>query len=246
MDTSDRSRGIVLAACLIALGIAIAGWFAGSALVRGRAADRIVTVKGVAEREVQSDLALWPIQFVAAEDDLARAQANIAITQKEVSAFLARHGITPAQVQLQDLSVTDTQANRYGGQAGGKRFVINQTVMVRSTEPEVVFTASQQVGELVEKGVILSSDGGWGGGPTFLFTKLNDVKPAMIAAATANAREAAEQFAKDSNSRLGGIRNANQGLFVILPRDQAAGVQEQRQRTKIVRVVSTVDYLLRD
>jgi hypothetical protein len=232
-------------ALLVAIGIAAAGWFAGDAVVRGRSADRYVTVKGVSEREVQADLALWPIQFVVAENDLASTQARSAEASKKVTDFLARHGIEASQLELQDLSVTDTQANRYGGQPAPRRYVISRTIMVRSTAPDVVFKASQAVGELVDAGVVLSSEGGWGG-PTFLFTRLNDVKPAMIAEATANGRQAAEQFAKDASSRLGGIRQANQGLFVILPRDQAQGVQEQRQRTKVVRVVSTIDYQLRD
>jgi uncharacterized protein len=242
----QTERTSLIGAALIAVGIALAGWFAGNALVKGRLAERYVTVKGVSEREVQADLALWPIQFVVAEDSLQAAQARIQDSAKQVSAFLAKHGIEASQLELQNLSVTDTQANRYGGQPAARRFVISQTVMVRSTSPDVVFKASQAVGELVAAGIVLSSDGPWSGGPTFLFTKLNDVKPAMIAEATANARQAAEQFAKDSGSNLGGIRLANQGLFVILPRDQAPGVEEQRQRIKIVRVVSTVDYLLKD
>ena len=84
------------------------------------------------------------------------------------------------------------------------------------------------------------------GGPTFLFTRLNEIKPPMIAEATASARQAAEQFAKDSQSRLGSIRQANQGVFVILPRDQAPGASEESQRVKTVRVVTTVEYYLRD
>ncbi len=233
-----------LSAALIAIGLALAGWFTGDALVRGRAAERFVTVKGVAEKEVQADLALWPMQFVVAEDDLGRARTRIADSAKQVTAFLARNGIQGDQVQLQDLSVFDTQAQRYGGQPAPKRYVISQTIMVRTTNPQSVFDASQKVGELIEAGVVLSSEGPMMGGPTYLFTKLNELKPAMIAEATANARQAAEQFAKDSGSRLGGIRQANQGLFVILPRDQAPGVQEERQRTKVVRVVTTVDYRL--
>jgi hypothetical protein len=67
----------------------------------------------------------------------------------------------------------------------------------------------------------------------------------MIAEATARARESAEQFARDSRTSLGGIRRANQGVFEILPRDQAQGITEASQIVKTVRVVSTVDYLLR-
>jgi hypothetical protein len=92
---------------------------------------------------------------------------------------------------------------------------------------------------------VLSSSGEFGnGGPTFIFNGLNALKPALIAEATANARAAAEQFARDSGNALGGIRQANQGVFVILPRDQAPGVQEGSQLRKVVRVVSTVQYLL--
>jgi hypothetical protein len=101
------------------------------------------------------------------------------------------------------------------------------------------------VGELVGAGVVLSARSDFGGsGPTFLFTRLNDLKPAMIAEATANARAAAEQFARDSQASLAGIRTASQGVFVILPRDQAEGAQEQQQLHKTVRVVSTVEYFL--
>jgi hypothetical protein len=245
MQNRHINAGLVIAAALLALGIAAGGWFTGNALVKGRDADRVVTVKGVAEKQVDADLALWPIQFVVAEDDLKVAQTRLGDNARKVGAFLARHGIDATQVGLQDLNVTDTQANRYGGQNAARRYVISQTIMVRSIAPDTVFQASQKIGELVDEGVVLSSEGPMSGGPTFLFTKLNDVKPAMIAGATANARQSAEQFAKDAHSKLGEIRRANQGLFVILPRDQASGVREEKQRTKVVRVVTTVDYLLR-
>lgn len=117
--------------------------------------------------------------------------------------------------------------------------------MVRSNDPVTILEASQQIGELVNAGVVVSSGQEYqGGGPTFLFTKLNDLKPEMIAEATARAREAAEQFASDSGSDLQGIRQANQGVFVILPRDQAPGIMEHSQLNKTVRVVSTIQYYL--
>lgn len=234
-------------ALVIAAGLAVGGWFIGNGFVQGRAADRFVSVKGVAEREVKADLALWPIRFVAADDDLARAQARIAESATKVRTFLKANGIDPSGAELQEFEVTDTRANPYGGRDAATRYIISETIMVRSNQPDVVFEASQKVSDLVTAGVVLSSGpGGPGGGPTFLFTKLNDLKPTMIAEATAAARQAAEQFAKDSASVLGGIRQASQGLFVILPRDQAPGIQEQQQRAKTVRVVSTVEYYLRD
>lgn len=67
----------------------------------------------------------------------------------------------------------------------------------------------------------------------------------MIAEATARAREAAIEFARDSESELGGIRRANQGVFEILPRDPAPGISQENRIEKTVRIVATVEYFLR-
>jgi hypothetical protein len=231
---------------LLAVGLALGGWFIGHGFATGRASDRYVEVKGLAEREVTADLALWPLRYVSTGDDLGAAQTQITRTTHQVFAFLARHNIDTALVQLQALEVSDAFANRFAGERGGPRYVIQQTVMVRSKSPAVVLAASQRVSELVGEGVVLSSSGEYGmGGPTFIFTRLNELKPSMVKEATGNARAAAQQFAADSRSELGSIRQANQGVFVILPRDQAPGVNEGAQLEKVVRVVSTVQYFLR-
>jgi hypothetical protein len=242
VTTSDRT---LLPAILLAVGLALCGWFIGHGFAKGRSTDRYVEVKGLAEREVTADLALWPLRYVATGDDLGVAQAGIIRSTRQVFAFLARHGIDTSLVQLQGLEVSDAFANRFPGERGSPRFVIQQAMMVRSPKPAVVMATSQRVSELVGAGVVLSSSGEYGmGGPTFVFSRLNQLKPSMVAEATANARAAAEQFAKDSRSALGEIRRASQGVFVILPRDQAPGINESAQLQKIVRLVSTVQYAL--
>jgi len=238
---------------LLALSVALAGWFVGNGLSSIRTADRFVTVKGVSERQVKSDLALWPIQLAVTDDNVAIAQNRVNQNVSKVVAFLKANGIDSTEIELQGVRVTDVLANAYNPQnRAGNRFIIQQTVMVRSDNPDRVRATSQKVGELVNSGVVLSSGPEWGpGGPTYVFRRLNDLKPSMIAEATAEARKAAEQFAKDSKSRLGGIHTANQGVFVILPRDataadQGPGMNEQSQMLKTVRVVATVEYLLRN
>ena len=243
--TDDR-RLPWLPSLLLALGIILGGWLAGQGIAQVRAADRYVTVKGVSERPIRADLAIWPLSIVVADNDLGRAQAQVAGNVRKIRDFLARHGIDTAQTSLQDFQVTDANANQYQPPGGVvSRFVVKQTVMVRSDLPDTVLAASQRLNELVEAGVVFSSGGEYAAtGPSFIFTKLNDFKPAMIAEATARAREAAEQFARDSRSRIGGIRRANQGVFEILPRDQASGIREESQVEKTLRVVTTVEYLL--
>jgi hypothetical protein len=215
--------------------------------MRARTGDRFVTVKGISEREVRADLAIWPLRLVVSDDDLTRAHTRLQGNVREVFRFLGRQEIDTAQVKLQDFAVSDALASEYRAPGqGGNRFIIRQTVVVRSDNPDRVLLASQRVGELVSAGIVLSSGAEFGmGGPTFIFRGLNDLKPQMIAEATSRAREAAEQFAADSRSSLAGIRRANQGIFEILPRDQAQGITEESQVVKTVRVVSTVEYALR-
>ncbi len=232
-------------AAIIAAGIALAGFFVAQGFLGARSADRFVTVKGISERDVEADVAIWPLRVVASDNDLTRAHAQIEAAMAQIRAFLAKHEIDATGAQVSGFSVTDAQATQYRTGDGGNRFVINQTLVVRSAEPAKVFAASAKVGELVAAGVVLSSGGDYGGGgPTFIFTRLSALKPEMIAEATGRAREAAEQFARDSGSRIGGIRRANQGMFEILPRDRAQGITEEGQLAKTVRVVSTVDYSL--
>jgi len=239
---------IVLAAVVLGLGAAGGGWLAGRGFAQSRRAEPYVTVKGTSEREARADLAFWPLRLVVADNDLGGAQGRLRSQVGAVRAFLARHELDTAQIELQSFSVSDayTNQNRDGGSIAN-RYVIRQVIMVRSTNPDRVLRASQEVGELVSAGIVLSSGEEYGsGGPTFVFSGLNRLKPAMIAEATARAREAAEQFARDSHSRLGGIRRASQGVFEILPRDQAPGVDEGSQVVKTVRVVSTVEFELRN
>jgi len=239
----------LLAAGLLALGLVAGGWFVGSGFARARTADRFVTVKGLAERDVDADLALWPFQVVATADDLDGAQDDIARSTAQVRGFLARHGVTVEGLELQGVQVTDRLAQQYGGERdpNARRYIVQQGMVLRSEDPMAVHAASQSIGELVDSGVVMVSGTGYGPAlPSFLFESLNDLKPAMIAEATASAREAAEQFAADSRSTLGGIRRANQGVFVIQARDQAPGVVDENQLRKTVRIVSTVEYYLED
>ena len=232
---------------ILALGLTLGGLFVGSGFARMRTSDRYVTVKGISEREVKADLAIWPLHLVAADNDLTKAHAQIESSVARIRTFLSSYQIDTSNVTLQDFSVTDAAANQFSGQRAESRYVIKQTVVVRSLKPDLINAASQRVGELVSNGVVLSSGQEYGtGGPTFVFTGLNKLKPQMIGEATARARESAEQFAHDSHSDIGGIKTASQGVFEILPRDQAPGISEESQIMKVVRVVSTIEYSLKN
>lgn len=234
----------ILASLCLSIGVALAGWFIGHGFRQART-DHYVTVKGVSERIVQADLALWPLRFVATGNDLAQVQGRSRRDAERVRAFLLEAGMAEDEIELASLQVTDAYAQPYRSGPVQNRYIIAQTITVRTDDVARVEAASGRIGELVDAGVILSSDyGPQANTPTYLFTGLTGIKPEMIAEATRNARAAAEQFAADSGARVGAIRRANQGLFQILPRDQTPAVPEAQQVFKTVRVVSTIDFTL--
>ncbi|MEO1019947.1 MAG: SIMPL domain-containing protein [Pseudomonadota bacterium] len=242
----SRFAGTIIAAVLLAIGIAVGGWLVGTGFHAARLADRFVTVKGLAERDVEADLVIWPIGFVATGNDLAGVQAKIAQDAEIIRGFLEEAGIAAEAVEVSAVQVQDLLAQAYRSGPVESRYIIQETMLVRTTDIDAVVDAHAASSALIAQGVVLGGEGGSSSGPSFVFTGLNEVKPEMIAEATANAREAAAQFAADSGSALGGIRRASQGLFQILPRDDVPGLFEPQQRNKRVRVVSTIEYFLRD
>ncbi|GGY65696.1 SIMPL domain-containing protein [Marinobacter zhanjiangensis] len=234
----------VLVSVVIGLSLIVAASLLRDGLTELRTGDRYVTVKGVAEKEVTADLALWPIRFAASGNTLEAAREKARSSRDGVMAFLSLQAISEEAVELQRMDVVDTQANNpYQPENGARKVIITQVLMVRTDEVDKVRQAARNVSDLVDSGVVLSSDYG-PAGPTYLFTRLNDIKPEMISEATLAARESAQQFARDADAELGGLRRANQGVFQILARDQAPGVTADQQPFKTVRVVSTFDYYL--
>ncbi|MEQ8266573.1 MAG: SIMPL domain-containing protein [Parvibaculum sp.] len=240
-----KSFFTLTAALILGLGIALGGYLGGQGLVKSRLGDRSVSVKGLSEREVKADLALWALRFVATGNDLTETQGQVKANATAVSNFLKSHGFSDEEIELQAPQVTDRLAQAYSSGPVESRFIIAQQIVLRSTDVDKVASANKDTSELVEQGVVLSNEYG-PVRPSYLFTGIAALKPEMIEEATKRAREAAETFAADSGSSLGGIKRAWQGQFEIQPRDETPGVQESEQVAKTVRVVSTIEYLLVD
>lgn len=241
-------RGSLLPAAVLALGLILGGWILGSQIKAIRLGDRYVTVKGLVERKVKSDLAIWPLTYKEAGDELTSVYAKTEADKKTVLQFLDEQSIQASEIELGIIRVVDTQANEYGGATRAPhRYIVEQQITVRTPRVDQVAAAAQKTMQLLQKGIVLG--GNPGQGLTYKFTALNSIKPDMITEATRNARAAAARFAADSGSKVGSIRTANQGVFSILPADQAGesgesafGVDSSLMKT--VRVVTSVEYYL--
>ncbi len=236
--TNEQKSAFILGA-FIFLGMVVTGWLISSTAIRFKEYERVVSVKGLAEREVPADIAVWPIRFAAAGNDLGGLYASMETSTGEILAFLQAAGFSQAEVTTAAPIVTDKYAERYGTQNVNLRYSAQQTITVYSGKIDLVRQSQGAMAELGKKGIAFGGDE-YNQKASYLFTRLNEIKPAMIEEATRNARAVAEQFAADSKSRLGKLKSANQGQFGIEDRDS------NTPYLKKVRVVSTVDYYLSD
>jgi hypothetical protein len=224
---------------LIAIGLIGAGAFIGSGVVNAQVGNRQVTVRGVAERDVVADLAVLTIGFSYSGDDLDAVTRRIDGDLVKVRAFLKAQGYPDDVLTNGRLSVVDNKANAY--QPAGTQvlhYSASNTVTLRTRDVARVAQTQRSLDDLVRQDVLIGF-----GDPVYVYTKLNEVRPSMIAEATASARSGAEQFAKDSGAPLGPIRQATQGSFEILAREDIDN--ESTSLNKRVRVVATVTYQLR-
>lgn len=233
----------VLLGLLVAAGLALGGWFIGAFIGKGfveaRALERTVEVKGLAEREVPADTAIWPLQLVVAGNDLEPLLVRIEEQVGQVRAFLTLRGFEETEISVAAPNITDRQAQMYGDANARFRYMVSQVVTVFTGKVDAVRDSGRELLELGKAGIVFNQDN-YEFRTQYLFNGLNDIKPSMIEEATRNAREVAQKFAEDSDSTLGKIRTARQGQFSISDRDS------NNPHIKNVRVVSTLEYYLVD
>ncbi len=220
---------------ILAIGLIAGGYLLGDGLLRAKDAERAVTVRGLAERDVTADLATWTIAYSASSTDLAEAQSKVRRDTAAIEAFFKELGFPADTLQPTGANVSSFTND------GLTTFTVRQRLALRTTDIARAQQAVARQFDLVGRGVFLEE----GSGMAYAFTKLNDIKPDMVAEATRDARASAQQFAEDSGSRVGKIRDATQGYFTIEARDgDASGWGMADSPYKKVRVVTTVSFSL--
>ncbi len=237
----------VLVAIVALIGFGFIGLQIGGGLKGFSSGNRVVVVKGVSEREVEADVAFWPVRFSVSGPNLELSEQKLSKQRLIIIDYFKRYGVEDDLISPQALEVNDASLQLYGGNDGRgieNRIIITQTLLVKSNQPKLILEASRNIDKLLALGVNVSVSSDYGSGPTYLFTNLNKFKPEMIAEAIRNARESGEQFAKDSKTNLGAIKTANQGVFEVQPRFRFENSVEEKQIEKLLRVVTTVHFYL--
>lgn len=230
---------VLFASLILAAGIFFGGLAIGNALTNFKKADRCVYVRGLAEREVKADNVIWPLVYKETGNNLSAIYDNIKAKNGIITSFLKKEGLTDGEIFVSAPEIIDMEAERYQSNVPDYRYNVTTVITVSSDKVDLVRDLISRQVELLKKGVAITG-GDYRYNVEYSFNGLNDIKPAMIEEATKNAREAAEKFAMDSDSKLGKIRDASQGLFSISDRDK------NTPYIKEVRVVTSVNYFLED
>lgn len=226
-------------AAILAIGMVLLGFFIKSGIEGFKEKDRAVNVKGLAEMEVPANKVIWPLMYKIVGNDLLTLYNNINEKNNAIVKFLKSNNIKESEISVSAPEIIDLQAERYSSTPAPFRYNVTSVITVSSENVDQVRKLIGEQSELLKQGIAVTG-GDYRYNVQYEFTKLNDVKPQMIEEATKNARLAAEKFAKDSNSKLGKIRNAYQGQFSITDRDA------NTPYIKSIRVVTTLDYYLED
>lgn len=224
---------------ILAIGMVVLGCFIKFGLDNFAGKDRVVTVKGLSEVEVMADNVTWPLMYKKVGNDLSILYNEINNTNAQIKAFLLEKGIEESEISIGAPEIIDLAAERYNNSPVPFRYNVTTVITVTSKKVELVRSLIQEQSELLKQGIAITG-GDYRYNVQYDYMSLNDIKPQMIEEATKNARTAAEKFAKDSDSKLGKIKRANQGQFSIGNRD------ENTPYIKRIRVVTTIDYSLED
>ena len=234
----DKNR--IFSALAIMLGLIIMGTMFPKAVEKFRSYDRTVNVKGLCEKEVKADRVIWPIVYKVMANDIQSIYDQTDMGNAAVLEFLKSGGIDPSEITVSVPQISDKFANEYGDNDRAFRYIAKNVITVYTADVDAVLALMGKQSELLKKGIVTGGGSQWENPVEFKYEGLNDIKPQMIEEATENAREAAKKFAKDSGSRLGKIKTANQGTFTIENRDS------NTPYIKNVRVVTSVTYYLKN
>jgi len=233
---------LLLASLCLAIGVAVCGFFVSKTLLNAKVGINTAEVKGLAERRVEADRANWTIQYTVsggAATDVAKLYDRSSSDQERIIALLLESGLDRAEIAP---GVIDYQKKEFRDEHQKlveERHVLSGSIDVETGKVRLIPEVRAKLNKLIAQGIDMQNNP-----PAYHFTKLNEIKPAMVKEATMNARIAANEFAADAGVKVGGIRDAQQGGFIIQDVGQEFG--DTARIEKDVRLVTTITFYLTD
>lgn len=225
------SLAIVLASLILAFGF-------NKALNDFKTLERSVSVKGLSQKDVESDTLIFPIKFTRSNNNLTNLYEDLEKDKQNILRFLQAQGVRADEISYNAPNIIDKLSDPYrNDNIVSFRYVGTGNLLIYTKNVKLGKSILEKISTLGKEGIVIKIENYE---IEYLYTKLNEIKPQMIEEATLNARNAAIKFAQDSNSHLGKIKKASQGQFSISNRDK------NTPYIKTIRVVSTIEYYLKD
>ncbi|MGH7817289.1 MAG: SIMPL domain-containing protein, partial [Candidatus Binatia bacterium] len=200
-ENGQSVKAAIIVGCCLIIGLTAAGYFIGRGTARFKSDVRTVTVKGLVEKEVNADEAVWTLSLRRAGDDLRDAHARLSKDRDQLLGFLQQQGFNDDEITRLPTRTVDKLAREYSQPQTSERFryLVTIAVVVRTGNIEQVQKSLGSTEELLKAGVILDGEReGGAANPRYVLSKFNDLRPRLLAEATKNARAIAQQFAADS------------------------------------------------
>lgn len=224
----------IIVAAIVAFGLLLLGLCLKGGIDNFTNKDRRVTVKGLAEKEVDADKVVWTLRLQESDNELKPIFGRLKGKVKVIQDYLKEKGVDKkGDISVSQFDVTDNLANVWGDNKPRYNYTVSCSVYVTSNDTKFISELISQSDELIDRDVILDSNSA-----DYDYTQFQKLKPEMMAEAISNAEKTAKQFAENSHSKINKIVEAGQGEFSI--------ESSEIPYKKNVRVVSTITYSLKD
>ena len=245
LATNNRVA-LLAGSAILALGLTVSSVTVANGLVRMQRADREVTVRGVAQRDVTANKASWQVNYSDNAFELADALSAVDRQTAMIRDYLKARGFSGDVTKPGSANVSVSDEMIENKPTGRKIYSVSRTIAFTTDKVAAVEKVQAEKDALAQQGLVVGDVSA-----SYEYTKLDTIKPDMIADATHDARRAAEKFANDSGASVGGIRSATQGYFSVSSREAAGGDEESGGSGRTasspdqrVRVVTTINYYL--
>jgi len=235
-----------LVAIIFSIAIVLASFLLGNAYIKRAQPIGVISVTGSGSENFTSDLIVWEGRFVRVFPVLKKAYEDLNNDKETVKNYLVEKGIPSENIVFNSVQTNEQRENHYqnGNYVGStfKGYELIQSVKIESTNVELIESVSREITELLNKGVQFNSTP-----PRYYYTKIADLKIEMISKATEDARVRAEKIAENSGGNLGGLNNANMGVFQITGQNSGedyswSGAYNTQDKKKTASITMRLEY----
>ncbi|HYF84030.1 MAG TPA: SIMPL domain-containing protein [Clostridia bacterium] len=204
---------LILVAVILAAGLIASTFIVTDGLVEIKG-NRSITVAGSAKQQIKSDLIVWKGNYSCQSNLMAEAYAKLKVDSEKVRKYLLGKGLTEKDLVFSSIDTSPVYEVNFNGQYTNNiiAYRLNQRVEISSSDVDKISQISREATELINDGVEFQSYP-----PQYFYTKIADLKVSMLAEATKDAKNRAEQIAQNTGSKIGALKSAKMGVFQITP-----------------------------